>query len=115
MVRPFAFHPAVPFAEQDFQTFATRAGFSTDGLDQEQLAYCSKATFQLVKAEKFSKAAVASSAFGFDASKGDLFNITDEKYTASAEKLTLEITVYHEDISVWNGNVKGATKVREME
>ena len=63
MVRPFAFHPAVPFAEQDFQTFATRAGFSTDGLDQEQLAYCSKATFQLVKAEKFSKAAVASSAF----------------------------------------------------
>ena len=70
MVRPFAFHPAVPFAEQDFQTFATRAVFfSTDGLDQEQLAYCSKATFQLVKAEKFSKAAVASSAFGFDASK----------------------------------------------
>ena len=71
MVRPFAFHPAVPFAEQDFQTFATRAVFSTDGLDQEQLAYCSKATFQLVKAEKFSKAAVASSAFGFDASKGE--------------------------------------------
>ena len=72
MVHPFAFHPAVPFAEQDFQTFATRAVFfSTDGLDQEQLAYCSKATFQLVKAEKFSKAAVASSAFGFDASKGE--------------------------------------------
>ena len=73
MVHPFAFHPAVPFAEQDFQTFATRAFcfVSTDGLDQEQLAYCSKATFQLVKAEKFSKAAVASSAFGFDASKGE--------------------------------------------
>ena len=47
--------------------------------------------------------------------KFDQFNITDEKYTASAEKLTLEITEYHEDISVWNGNVKGATKVREME
>ena len=44
--------------------------FSTDGLDQEQLAYCSKATFQLVKAKKFSKA-VASNAFGFDASKGE--------------------------------------------
>ena len=43
------------------------------------------------------------------------FNITDEKYPASAEKLTLEITEYHEDVSVWNGNVKGATKVREME
>ena len=43
------------------------------------------------------------------------FNITDEKYPASAEKLTLEISEYHEDISVWNGNVKGATKVREME
>ena len=63
MVRPFAFHPAAPFAEQDFQTFATRAGVSTDGLDQEQLVYCSKAAFQLVKVKKSSKAAVAFNAF----------------------------------------------------
>ena len=86
MVRPFAFHPAVPFAEQDFQTFATRAGFSTDGLDQEQLAYCSKATFQLVKAEKF-REAVASNAFGFDASKG-LPSPQSEELKAEFEPLT---------------------------
>ena len=44
------------------------------------------------------------------------------KDTATAENLTQEIdgndeeiTEYDEDISVWNGNVKGATKVRKME
>jgi len=62
---------AVPFAEQDFQTFAAKVGISTDGLDQEQIAYCSKAAFQLVKAKKSSKAAVAFNAFGFAASQGE--------------------------------------------
>jgi len=38
-----------------------------------------------------------------------------EKYTATAEKLTQEIAEHEEDISVWNGDSKAATKVREIE
>jgi len=38
-----------------------------------------------------------------------------EKYTATAAKLTKEIAEHEEDISVWNGDVKAATKVREIE
>merc|ERR1719197_2418983 len=38
-----------------------------------------------------------------------------EKYTATAAKLTKEIAEHEEDISVWNGDVRAATKVRELE
>ena len=38
-----------------------------------------------------------------------------EKDTASAEKLTQEVAECDEYISVWNGDVKTATKVYEME
>merc|ERR1719343_635813 len=38
-----------------------------------------------------------------------------EKYTATAAKLTKEIAEHEEDISVWNGDVRAATKVREIE
>eukprot|EP00747_Dinoflagellata_sp_TGD_P159088 gnl/TRDRNA2_/TRDRNA2_177868_c20_seq12.p1 gnl/TRDRNA2_/TRDRNA2_177868_c20~~gnl/TRDRNA2_/TRDRNA2_177868_c20_seq12.p1 ORF type:complete len:621 (+),score=252.12 gnl/TRDRNA2_/TRDRNA2_177868_c20_seq12:3-1865(+) len=38
-----------------------------------------------------------------------------EKYTATAATLAKEIAVHEEDISVWNGDIKAATKVREME
>merc|ERR1719188_1181047 len=38
-----------------------------------------------------------------------------EKYTADAAKLTEEIAAHEEDISVWSGDVKAATKVREIE
>merc|ERR1719235_12875 len=38
-----------------------------------------------------------------------------EKYTATAAKLTKEIAEHEEDISVWNGDIKAATKVREIE
>merc|ERR1719324_494891 len=37
------------------------------------------------------------------------------KYTAKAAKLTKEIAGLDEDISVWNGDMKAATKVREIE
>merc|ERR1719230_234937 len=38
-----------------------------------------------------------------------------EKYTATAAKLTKEIAEHEEDISVWTGDSKAATKVREIE
>merc|ERR1711934_689535 len=38
-----------------------------------------------------------------------------QKYTADAAKLTKEIAELDEDISVWTGDIKAATKVREIE
>merc|ERR1719214_76466 len=38
-----------------------------------------------------------------------------QKYTAKAAKLTKEIAEHDEDISVWQGDIKAATKVREIE
>jgi prefoldin subunit 5 len=38
-----------------------------------------------------------------------------EKYTSDAAMLTKEIAAHDEDISVWNGDAKAATKVREIE
>merc|ERR1719335_154919 len=38
-----------------------------------------------------------------------------QKYTARAELLTKEIAEHDEDISVWGGDLKAATKVREIE
>merc|ERR1719203_2160132 len=56
-----------PFVEQDFAAFAAKAGFTIDNLDPEQLAYCSKAAYQLVKAKKATKAGQAFEVFNFDA------------------------------------------------
>jgi hypothetical protein len=58
---------AGPFIEQDFKTFATKEGISVDKLDDEQVKYCSKAAFQLVKAKKAAQAGKAFEVFGFDA------------------------------------------------
>merc|ERR1719198_714491 len=38
-----------------------------------------------------------------------------QKYTADAALLTKEIAGLDEDISIWNGDIKAATKVREIE
>merc|ERR1719262_476046 len=38
-----------------------------------------------------------------------------QKYAADAELLTKEIAEHDEDIAVWNGDMKAATKVREIE
>merc|ERR1719174_3505813 len=38
-----------------------------------------------------------------------------QKYTAKAAKLTKEIAELDEDISIWNGDIKAATKVRNIE
>merc|ERR1719261_2027414 len=38
-----------------------------------------------------------------------------EKYTADAAQLAKEITQHEEDIGVWEGDEKAATKVREIE
>merc|ERR1719265_1392649 len=37
------------------------------------------------------------------------------KYTADAEQLAKEIAEHEEDIAVWTGDIKAATKVREIE
>merc|ERR1719321_1376553 len=38
-----------------------------------------------------------------------------QKYTADAAELTKEIAELDEDISIWNGDIKAATNVREIE
>ena len=38
-----------------------------------------------------------------------------QKYAADAAKLTKEIAELDEDISIWNGDIKAATNVREIE
>merc|ERR1719191_922572 len=38
-----------------------------------------------------------------------------QKYTSDAAKLTKEIAELDEDISIWTGDIKAATKVREIE
>merc|ERR1712072_373784 len=38
-----------------------------------------------------------------------------QKYTADAAQLTKEIAELDEDISIWNGDIKAATNVREIE
>merc|ERR1719337_223466 len=38
-----------------------------------------------------------------------------EKYTADAAQLAEEIAAHEEDIAIWNGDMKAATKVREIE
>eukprot|EP00446_Apocalathium_sp_SHHI-4_P046605 CAMPEP_0177383462 /NCGR_PEP_ID=MMETSP0368-20130122/49131_1 /TAXON_ID=447022 ORGANISM="Scrippsiella hangoei-like, Strain SHHI-4" /NCGR_SAMPLE_ID=MMETSP0368 /ASSEMBLY_ACC=CAM_ASM_000363 /LENGTH=585 /DNA_ID=CAMNT_0018847981 /DNA_START=69 /DNA_END=1823 /DNA_ORIENTATION=- len=48
-------------------------------------------------------------------SKIDMLKADIEKYIATAARLTKEIAEHDEDISVWNGDQKAATKVREIE
>jgi len=56
-----------PYVEQDFKTFAAKASVSCDGLSDEQIAFCSKAAYQLVKSKKPASAGEAFKIFGFDA------------------------------------------------
>merc|ERR1740138_1641707 len=45
----------------------------------------------------------------------DILKADIEKYTSDAAQLTKEIAAHEEDISVWTGDSKAATKVREIE
>merc|ERR1711957_163192 len=45
----------------------------------------------------------------------DILKADIEKYTSDAAQLTKEIAGHEEDISVWTGDSKAATKVREIE
>merc|ERR1719327_2418436 len=47
------------FVEQDFKAAASKAGLACDGLSEEELAFCSKAAYQLLKAKKAARAAEA--------------------------------------------------------
>eukprot|EP00446_Apocalathium_sp_SHHI-4_P088100 CAMPEP_0177476058 /NCGR_PEP_ID=MMETSP0369-20130122/23371_1 /TAXON_ID=447022 ORGANISM="Scrippsiella hangoei-like, Strain SHHI-4" /NCGR_SAMPLE_ID=MMETSP0369 /ASSEMBLY_ACC=CAM_ASM_000364 /LENGTH=667 /DNA_ID=CAMNT_0018951237 /DNA_START=68 /DNA_END=2071 /DNA_ORIENTATION=+ len=47
--------------------------------------------------------------------KIDMLKADIEKYTATAARLTKEIAEHDEDISVWTGDQKAATTVREIE
>jgi len=47
--------------------------------------------------------------------KIDILKADIAKYTADAARLTKEIAAHDEDISVWTGDQKAATKVREIE
>jgi elongation factor 3 len=58
---------AGPYVEQDFKAFAAEASVGVDSLEEEQVTYCSKAAFQLVKAKKPAQAGVAFEIFGLDA------------------------------------------------
>jgi len=45
----------------------------------------------------------------------DVLKADIQKYTADAARLTKEIAEHDEDISVWNGDIKAATNVRDIE
>merc|ERR1719191_947835 len=45
----------------------------------------------------------------------DVLKADIQKNTAKAAKLTKEIAALDEDIAIWNGDIKAATKVREIE
>merc|ERR1719261_2207543 len=45
----------------------------------------------------------------------DVLKADIQKYSADATLLTKEIAELDEDISVWTGDIKAATKVREIE
>merc|ERR1712190_392406 len=45
----------------------------------------------------------------------DVLKADIQKYTADAALLTKEIAELDEDISIWTGDIKAATKVREIE
>jgi hypothetical protein len=45
----------------------------------------------------------------------DVLKADIEKYTDTARQLTKEIAEHDEDISVWEGDIKAATKVRDIE
>merc|ERR1712066_902552 len=47
--------------------------------------------------------------------KIDMLKADIQKYTSDAARLTKEIAGHDEDISVWNGDIKAATKVRQIE
>merc|ERR1719262_842883 len=47
--------------------------------------------------------------------KIDVLKADIQKFTADAARLTKEIAGLDEDISVWTGDIKAATKVREIE
>merc|ERR1719478_244810 len=45
----------------------------------------------------------------------DVLKADIQKYTAKAAKLTKEIAELDEEIAIWNGDIKAATSVREIE
>jgi elongation factor 3 len=55
-----------PFEEQDFRAAAAKAGLPAESLSEEQIAFCSSAAFQLVKAKRAACAGDAFEVFGFD-------------------------------------------------
>merc|ERR1719428_2196426 len=57
------------FVEQDFKTFAVKAGIPCDDLSDEELKYCSQVAFQLLKAKKPAKAGEGFAIMGLDAGK----------------------------------------------
>ena len=56
------------------------------------------------------KRAIAEANERIDVLKADI-----QKYAADAAQLTKEIAELDEDISIWNGDIKAATNVREIE
>merc|ERR1719478_1945788 len=56
------------------------------------------------------KRAIAEANEMIDTLKADI-----QKYTSDARKLTKEIAELDEDISIWKGDIKAATNVREIE
>jgi len=61
---------AEAFVEQDFKSFADKAGLNTD-LHEDVLDYASKAAFQLQRAKKAAKAGEAFGILGYDASAAE--------------------------------------------
>merc|ERR1719287_178725 len=80
-----------------------------DEKEKEQVQFAAYKQFcEDTSAEK--TAAIAKAEETIEILKADI-----QEYTATAAKLGKEIAAHDEDISVWEGDMKAATKVRDME
>merc|ERR1719287_188951 len=80
-----------------------------DEKEKEQVQFAAYKQFcEDTSAEK--TAAIAKAEETIEILKADI-----QEYTATAAKLGKEIAAHDEDISVWTGDIKAATKVRDME
>jgi len=82
------------FVEQDFKAYAGKASLAVDSLSAEEVTYCSKAAYQLMKAKKSAKAGLAFKVFGFDAKACE--SMVESMVSAGAED---EIEFVDEDVS----------------
>merc|ERR1712106_502582 len=79
------------------------------GKHDEQVQFASYKQFCIDTTTEKTRA-IAEATESIDTLKADI-----QQYTANAAQLTKEIAGLDEDVSIWNGDVKAATNVRQIE